>query len=119
MRKKQSGSSISFHGSEINRGKFFFYFFQESLFFSKDEESRKKNVVKSIELAKNALNLDFKDGESWYVLGNAYMFNFFVNMTLITELNNALKAYNQAEANLNKNNPDLHFNRANVRNCLI
>ena len=84
-------------------------------FVLKDEEARKKNVVKSIELAKTALNLDFKDGESWYVLGNAYMFNFFVNMTLITELNNALKAYNQAESNLSKSNPDLHYNRANVR----
>lgn len=56
-----------------------------------------------------------KDGESWYVLGNAYMFNFFVNMTLITELQNALKAYNQAEINLKKKNPDLHYNRANVQ----
>jgi len=33
---------------------------------------------------------------------------------LITELHNALKAYNQAEANLMKSNPDLHYNRANV-----
>jgi len=80
----------------------------------KDGDSKKKNVVRSIDLAKTALNIDLKDGESWYVLGNAYMFNFFVNMTLITELHNALKAYNQAEANLMKSNPDLHYNRANV-----
>lgn len=71
-------------------------------------------MLKSIELAKTALTLDLKDGESWYVLGNAYMFNFFVNMTLMTELQNALKAYNQAEANSKKKNPDLHYNRANV-----
>lgn len=65
-------------------------------------------------MAKTALTQDIKDGESWYILGNAYMSNFFVNMKYMSELQNALKAYNQAESNLLIKNPDLHFNRANV-----
>jgi len=43
-------------------------------------------VAKSINIAKDALNLDLNDGESWYVLGNAYLSNFFVNMKTINEL---------------------------------
>ncbi len=75
---------------------------------------RKENVKKSIEYAKSAVNVDIKDPESWYILGNAYMSNFFVNMKYMSELQNALKAYNQAETKFSKCHPDLHYNRANV-----
>ena len=47
-------------------------------------------------MAKKALTLDFKDGQSWYLVGNAYMSDFFVNMKKIIELDNAIKAYNEA-----------------------
>jgi len=43
-------------------------------------------VEKSVSLAKEAINLDLNDGESWYVLGNALFSNFFVNMKTIDEL---------------------------------
>lgn len=56
-------------------------------------DERKKNVEKSVDMAKEAVSLDFKDGESWYIVGNAYLSNFFVNMKTIDELNLALKAY--------------------------
>jgi len=47
-------------------------------------------------VAKEALNLDLNDGDSWYVLGNAYLSNFFINFKKIDELKNALKAYKKA-----------------------
>ena len=59
-------------------------------------EERKENVKTSVDLAKKALTLDFKDGQSWYFVGNAYMSNFFINMKKITELENAIKSYNEA-----------------------
>jgi hypothetical protein len=45
-------------------------------------------------MAKKALILDLKDGQSWYFVGNAYMSNFFIGMKKITELENAIKSYN-------------------------
>jgi hypothetical protein len=40
--------------------------------------------------------LDIKDGVSWYFLGNAYLSNFVANFKKFDELENALKAYNEA-----------------------
>lgn len=59
-------------------------------------EQKKENVRQSVEVAKKALMLDLKDGQSWYLLGNAYLSDFFVNMKRIIELDNAVKAYNEA-----------------------
>lgn len=77
-----------------------------------NSENRKKNVEMSIDYAKQAINMDLQDGESWYVLGNAMLIDFFVNLKKIDQLNMALKAYNQAERFQSKPNPDLHYNRA-------
>jgi len=38
-----------------------------------------KNVLESVEHAKAAVELDIKDGNSWYILGNAYLSLFFVS----------------------------------------
>jgi len=71
--------------------------------------------VKSIELAKEAIKQDMKDSQSWYVLGNAHMTNFFIHREQATqELELALKAYMMAEKFLKEPNPDLYFNRATV-----
>lgn len=61
-----------------------------------EDEERKKNVLDSLELAKEALKLDLKDGESWYFVGNAWLSNFFVNFKRLSELETAIKAYNEA-----------------------
>jgi len=73
---------------------------------------------KSVDLAKEAVGLDLKDGESWYVLGNAYLSNYFVNAKKLDELQAALKAYNQAENQLQKKNPDLYYNRGIIQSYL-
>jgi len=83
-----------------------------------DEKGKVENVKQSVQLAKEAVALDLKDGESWYILGNAYLTNYFVAVQKLDELQNALKAYNQAEARLEIQNPDLYYNRATVLNYL-
>ena len=79
-----------------------------------DQEERKKNYKQSIALAKQAIGLDMSDSQSWYVLGNAHLTNFFVNNEQTLELEHALKAYAQGEKTMSEPNPDLFFNRATI-----
>lgn len=62
-----------------------------------NSETKKKNYVDSIQLASKAVGLDLSDAQSWYVLGNAHLTNFFVNGINVSELTLALKAYTQTE----------------------
>lgn len=55
-----------------------------------------------------------KDWVTWYFLGNAYFSNFVTNFKKIDELENAVKAYNEAEKYLKYKHTDLYLNRANV-----
>ncbi len=60
----------------------------------KDSEEKQKHYQQSIALANKAVTCDLTDGESWYVLGNAHLTNFFVNECgSMKELDVALKAY--------------------------
>jgi tetratricopeptide (TPR) repeat protein len=79
-----------------------------------DLEERKKNFKESIDLAKKAIALDMKDSQSWYVLGNAHLTNFFQNYESTKELDNALRAYAQSEKNMTEANPDMFYNRATI-----
>eukprot|EP00331_Platyophrya_macrostoma_P022910 CAMPEP_0176438464 /NCGR_PEP_ID=MMETSP0127-20121128/19300_1 /TAXON_ID=938130 /ORGANISM="Platyophrya macrostoma, Strain WH" /LENGTH=417 /DNA_ID=CAMNT_0017822421 /DNA_START=740 /DNA_END=1993 /DNA_ORIENTATION=+ len=83
--------------------------------FIDDPKERTKNVAKSVEYAKEAVGQDIKDGESWYVLGNAYLHNYFANSRKLVELQTALKAYTQAELNSKWDNPDLYYNRGEIQ----
>lgn len=56
-------------------------------------DQKKMNYVDSIQLANKAVYLDLGDSQSWYVLGNAHLTNFFVNGINVSELTLALKAY--------------------------
>jgi len=58
-----------------------------------DEKKRKENFALSIQLANKAVALDMKDSQSWYVLGNAHMTNYFTNHEDIKQLEQAIKAY--------------------------
>ncbi|XP_076819445.1 tetratricopeptide repeat protein 5-like isoform X1 [Clavelina lepadiformis] len=73
-----------------------------------------KNILQSVEHAKEAVQLDVNDGTSWYVLGNAYLSLFFSTEQNPKVLALSLNAYAQAEKvdPLSVHNPDLHFNRA-------
>lgn len=49
-----------------------------------------------MKIIKSAVLLDPKDAVTWYFLGNAYFSNFIANFKKFDELENAIKAYNEA-----------------------
>ncbi|WAR11624.1 TTC5-like protein [Mya arenaria] len=72
-------------------------------------------IEESVEKAKEAVQMDISDGESWLILGNAYFSLFFSKGQNPKILTQAMSAYKQAEKDVvAKNNPDLHFNRSSV-----
>ncbi|KAL3824119.1 hypothetical protein ACJIZ3_020148 [Penstemon smallii] len=83
-------------------------------------EDQVKIVDESIKHAKEAIALDVKDGNSWYILGNACLTSFFVTGAWDHgKLLQALKAYQHAEKDERmKSNPDLYFNCATVNKYL-
>ncbi|KAG8140731.1 hypothetical protein E2320_003391, partial [Naja naja] len=82
---------------------------------SPDEHAQ--NVMDSVRQAKLAVQMDVRDGRSWYVLGNAYLSLFFNTGQNPKISQQALSAYAQAEKvdSTASCNPDLHLNRATVR----
>ena len=72
----------------------------------------------SIDYAKQAVTCDLGDSESWYVLGNAHLNNFFSGGQLYEHLDYALKAYSQSEKNQVFENPDLYHNRGTIYSYL-
>ncbi|OMJ65905.1 hypothetical protein SteCoe_37444 [Stentor coeruleus] len=85
--------------------------------FTTPNEDHKESVLKSIDIAKQALSLDFTDSESWYVLGNAHLTNYFTNSPTYEELEKSLKSYSQSTKYSVGPNPDLHFNKALALNA--
>ncbi|XP_016330265.1 tetratricopeptide repeat protein 5-like [Sinocyclocheilus anshuiensis] len=81
-----------------------------------DTQGQGKHIVESVELARQAVQLDVTDGTSWYILGNAYISMFFTSGQNPQLSQQALSAYAQAEKidKASSMNPDLHFNRATL-----
>ncbi|XP_015247243.1 PREDICTED: tetratricopeptide repeat protein 5 isoform X1 [Cyprinodon variegatus] len=74
-----------------------------------------KRVLESVDLAREAVQLDVSDGTSWFVLGNAYLSLFFTCGQNPQFSQQALSAYaKSAEDKIASSTPDLHFNRANL-----
>ncbi|KAK6291981.1 tetratricopeptide repeat protein 5-like [Coregonus clupeaformis] len=75
-----------------------------------------KRVLESVDMARQAVQLDITDGTSWYILGNAYISLFFTCRQNPQMSQQALSAYAQAEKvdPTATSNPDLHFNRATL-----
>lgn len=55
-----------------------------------------KSIEKSIKYAKEAVSLDLKDGESWYILGNSYLSYYFSVDTSYDNITKVISAYNNA-----------------------
>ncbi|CAK1599100.1 unnamed protein product [Parnassius mnemosyne] len=69
-------------------------------------------ILKSVELAKEAVSQDIKDGVSWAVLGNAYLCQFFTVAQDPATLKLCLSAYKQAWLDpIAKGQPDLYYNK--------
>ncbi|KAK9972213.1 hypothetical protein ABG768_025536 [Culter alburnus] len=81
-----------------------------------DAQEQSKRIVESVEMARQAVQLDVTDGTSWYILGNAYISMFFTSGQNPQLSQQALSAYAQAEKidKASSMNPDLHFNRATL-----
>lgn len=86
---------------------------------TKDAEERRKLLFEGLQLAKEALQLDPSDGQSWLILGNALLSVAFYSAHNEACIQKALSAYGQAEkydlARRNFNSADLYFNKAAVK----
>ncbi|XP_067947415.1 tetratricopeptide repeat protein 5-like [Watersipora subatra] len=81
--------------------------------FGSSREEKLQYITESVSKAKEAVNLDITDGTSWFVLGNAYLSQFFGGTQNEQTLQQCLKAYTQAEKDaVAKHNPDLYYNRS-------
>lgn len=84
-----------------------------------DSEERKKLLFEGLDLAKEAVQLDPSDGNSWLILGNSYFSVVFHSVQSDGYIYKALAAYGQAEKydvnQRNFNTADLCFNKAMVR----
>ncbi|XP_056156009.1 tetratricopeptide repeat protein 5 [Lampris incognitus] len=79
-------------------------------------EEQGKRVLESVDLARQAVQLDVTDGTSWYILGNAYVSLFFTCGQNPQMSQQALSAYAQSEKvdRTASSYPELHFNRATL-----
>lgn len=78
-----------------------------------DRDTQISNIQQGLAYAKQAVELDPQDGQSWTVLGNAHLSDYFLISQNPKTLKLCMKAYKQAEKDLvAKNNPDLHYNKA-------
>ncbi|XP_013141457.1 PREDICTED: tetratricopeptide repeat protein 5-like [Papilio polytes] len=69
-------------------------------------------LLNSVEMAKEAVALDIKDGMSWMVLGNAYLCQFFTVAQDPNTLKLCMSAYKQAWLDpVARGQPDLYFNK--------
>uniref|UniRef100_A0A8C6U9N8 Tetratricopeptide repeat domain 5 n=1 Tax=Neogobius melanostomus TaxID=47308 RepID=A0A8C6U9N8_9GOBI len=81
-----------------------------------NNESHNKQVMESVDMARQAVQLDVTDGTSWYILGNAYVSLFFTCGQNPQFSQQALSSYAQSEKvdKASSCYPELHFNRATL-----
>ncbi|XP_040886647.1 tetratricopeptide repeat protein 5 [Toxotes jaculatrix] len=81
-----------------------------------DSDAHGKQVLESVDMARQAVQLDVTDGTSWYILGNAYVSLFFTCGQNPQLSQQALSAYAQSEKvdRAASCYPELHFNRATL-----
>ena len=63
-------------------------------------EEKISNVEQGLVKGKEAVGLDTTDGQSWSLLGNAYLSHFFQVSQNPKTLKQAMSAYNQAEKDI-------------------
>ncbi|XP_077401481.1 tetratricopeptide repeat protein 5 isoform X1 [Vanacampus margaritifer] len=83
---------------------------------AEDSDAHGKQVLESVDMARQAVELDVADGTSWYILGNAYVSLFFSCGQRAQLSTQALSAYAQSERvdRAAACYPELHFNRATL-----
>lgn len=72
-------------------------------------------ILKSVEYAKEAVSQDTKDGQSWIILGNSYLCQYFTVSQDPAILKQCMSAYKQAYTDpIARGQPDLYYNKAIV-----
>eukprot|EP00736_Rhodelphis_marinus_P001287 Rmarinus@m.21832 len=87
-----------------------------SLLLRMEKDVTREALQESADVAKEAVRLDVTDGESWYVLGNAYHALYHLVSRDTKDLDAASKAYSQAISAPKSfaPHPDLFFNYATL-----
>lgn len=82
-----------------------------------NEEDAEKFLAEGLKLAREAVQMDPDDGESWLILGNAFLSMSFMATDHVLFIRKAFAAYDQANKPTKKllNVADLYFNKAMVR----
>lgn len=76
------------------------------------QEEKLRNIETGLTRAREAVQLDTRDGTSWSILGNAYLAHFFSVSQNPRTLKQAMSAYKQAEKDsISKSSPELHYNK--------
>ena len=74
-----------------------------------------KEIEESVKISKEAVSLDVTDGTSWYILGNAYLAQFFLCGQASNVLKFSLSAYSKASTDEKVlSDPDYHYNKGIV-----
>ena len=85
---------------------------QKASLQAENGEDRLRHIEVGLTRAREAVQLDTKDGISWSVLGNAYLAHFFSVSQNPRTLKQAMSAYKQAEKDMIAlNTPELHHNK--------
>ena len=85
---------------------------QKASLQAENGEDRLRHIEAGLTRAREAVQLDTKDGISWSVLGNAYSAHFFSVSQNPRTLKQAMSAYKQAEKDMIAlNTPELHHNK--------
>ena len=88
---------------------------QKASLQAENGEDRLRHIEAGLTRAREAVQLDTKDGISWSVLGNAYLAHFFSVSQNPRTLKQAMSAYKQAEKDMIAlNTPELHHNKGIV-----
>ncbi|CAK1542586.1 unnamed protein product [Leptosia nina] len=80
---------------------------------TKKEGDATQMILKSVEFAKEAVSQDTKDGQSWIILGNSYLCQYFTVLQDPAILKQCMSAYRQAYMDpVARGQPDLYYNKA-------
>ena len=79
----------------------------------------KEEIEETVQISKEAVSLDVSDGTSWYILGNAYLAQFFLCGQASNVLKCSLNAYTKASDDEKVlSDPDYYYNKAIVSKYL-
>ena len=86
-----------------------------SIVMRQQESVTNEEIEESVKISKEAVSLDVTDGTSWYILGNAYLAQFFLCGQASNVLKCSLNAYSKASADEKVlSDPDYHYNKGIV-----